>query len=110
MKNITIKGEGNNQSEVVKNLFSKIYTSLSSVGVTEATVNVAIGAMFRDISTFSSIIPDGIEKPTYPIGVVGGITISVDPLMKYTDTRVLAEGLEITVDIDPMDIDPMDII
>jgi len=109
MEKITIKGEGVNQMKLQRNLFDKMYAALCRFAASEATVNVAVGAMLMDLSEYVMYPRSNKETETiqknprnkYQIGVISGINIFVDPMMQWNDTRVLAEGIEITIDIDP---------
>lgn len=115
MKKITIKPtDGMNMSQMQRDIWDKIYTAiaLSETEISELTVNVAIGAMMGDFHEYvmEARTDEEIEhikqnpREIYTIGMIAGININVDPMMQWSDTRVLAEGLEMTIDIDPSQI------
>jgi len=109
MKQITVKpldGRNANTMQIQRDLWDKIYTALGEGNdIGEMTVNCAIGAMLKDFSDFSefaSVEASADNNDANPlIGMIAGINVFVDPMMMWSDTRVLAEGLEITIDIDP---------
>ena len=116
MKQITIKpidGRNANMFEVQRDIWKKLYNAIAEGNdIGEITVNCAIGAMLQDMSEYvvAARADEDIKKlddnpeDTYQIGMIAGINVFVDPMMQWSDTRVLAEGLEITIDIDPMQI------
>lgn len=95
--------------QLQRDIFNKMYAVLCKVGAGEATVNVAVGTMLSDLYEYEMYVrsEDELEaikaSPTerYQIGIMSGINIFVDPMMQWSDTRVLAEGLEATIEIDP---------
>lgn len=109
MKQVSIQPEGINIQDQQRDLFDKLYSELIEVNVSEVCVNVAMGAAFTDLAEYvmyprsdeerSQIQAQPREK--YQIGVLSGINVFVDPMMSWMDTRVLGEGIEITVNIDP---------
>lgn len=114
MKQITIKSSATNTNmfDLQRDIWKKLHSAIAEGNdIGEITVNCAIGAMLMDFYEFSvATISDEERKAmqesgtVYPIGMIEGIKVFVDPMMQWSDTRVLAEGLEITIDIDPMQI------
>lgn len=109
MTNVIITGEGINQMQLQRNIFEKLHHVLCEVGVTEATVNVAVGQMLSDLAEYVMYPRSNEEREAiqasprdkYQIGAINGINIFVDPMMQWSDTRVLAEGLVATIEVDP---------
>jgi len=108
MKTIIIKPEGNNMMQLQRNLFEKLYAELCRHNITEFTVNVAVGAVLMDLSeyrTYPRTVEDVNEiqdnpRNKYPIGMLNGINVFVDPMMQWSDNRVIGEEFEATIDMD----------
>lgn len=109
MRQVIIAGEGVNQMQIQRDLFDKIYLELANVNVSEITVNVAVGSMLMDLYECDMYTRSEEEtaqihnEPTkrYLICLLNGINVFVDPMMQWGDTRVIAEGIEVTIDMDP---------
>ena len=109
MKEITIKGEGINQMQLQRSIYTQLNKELSEIDASEITVNVAIGSMLMDLYEFEACTRSDEEveelendsNKLYQIGLLEGIIVKVDPMMRWDDTRVISEGLIATIDTDP---------
>ena len=94
----------NSTSEIYKLFHKKVYKYLKMYEATEIITNGHIGVVLQDFQEFKS---EGVEYNLIPpipnpylIGSLDVIKIYVDPMMMWSDNRILVKGSDIKLRIE----------
>jgi hypothetical protein len=86
--------ENHTMREIADTFFNHIYVNLKKYDVKEIITNPLIGSVLSDnknyIAMSNSTIFSVITEP-YLYGSVYGIKIFINPMMKWSDTRIIAK-------------------
>lgn len=92
----------NTSSEIYKLFYKKVYKYLKMYKATEIVTNGHIGAVLQDFDGFKSEglqynLMSSYNPDPYLIGSLDVVKIYVDPVMMWSDNRIIVRGSDIRI-------------